>query len=291
MSQTVTEKPDVTEGDESDLDPELTEMTAFKATRVDAVRRPANGFPVLMIKGIAEKDADDPDGNPGCGCCADCTMGGGAMKDERSGEQRAYEAAFVLAKAHRDFTMEERKDLAKRGNALADGSYPIPDADALRRAAILARSGHGNVSAARALIARRAREMGVPNPLAKGPKKGGKKAGKKGSAMKDATGGGDSPDLSGYATGDEVSKIVEAQLAKALAPLQEWMAKAKVTPVPRGPVTSAAPGTPSGGKSPDDLLAKAEQYEQQARSCADAQEAANYRQMAREARDKAKPAA
>jgi hypothetical protein len=70
-----------------------------------------------------------------------------------------------LGKKHRKFNASRRRDLARRGHALRDGSYPIPDADALRRAAILARSGHGNVTAARRLIARRAKELGVPNPL------------------------------------------------------------------------------------------------------------------------------
>jgi hypothetical protein len=65
----------------------------------------------------------------------------------------------------RFFSAERRRQLAHQGNSLPDGSYPIPDADALRRAAVLARSGHGNVAAARRLISRRAKELGVPNPL------------------------------------------------------------------------------------------------------------------------------
>lgn len=76
-----------------------------------------------------------------------------------------------VCKAHRKFSSDERKRLASEGKALPDGSYPIPDADALRRAAILARSGHGDVAAAKRLIARRAKELGVPNPLADDAKK------------------------------------------------------------------------------------------------------------------------
>lgn len=71
----------------------------------------------------------------------------------------------ILGKDHRDFSADRRRELASGGNALPDGSYPIPDKDALRRASILARSGHGNVGAARRLIARRAKELGVTNPL------------------------------------------------------------------------------------------------------------------------------
>jgi hypothetical protein len=74
------------------------------------------------------------------------------------------EEAF-LGKEHRKFGARRRKQLAGSGHALPDGSYPIPDKDALRRASVLARSGHGNVAAARRLIARRAKELGVPNPL------------------------------------------------------------------------------------------------------------------------------
>ena len=90
-----------------------------------------------------------------------------AVADE---ETEALKAADVelLEKDHREFSTSRRKDLAAQGNALPDGSYPIPDADALHRASVLARSGHGNVSGARALIARRAKELGVANPLSSG---------------------------------------------------------------------------------------------------------------------------
>ena len=65
----------------------------------------------------------------------------------------------------RDVSAAERRALAGRGHALSDGSYPIANTEDLHNAAILARSGHGNVSGARALIARRAKELGVANPL------------------------------------------------------------------------------------------------------------------------------
>lgn len=67
----------------------------------------------------------------------------------------------------RFFSTADRKKMASTGDALPNGSYPIPDKDALRRAAILARSGHGNVAAAKALIRRKAAEFGVRNPLGK----------------------------------------------------------------------------------------------------------------------------
>ena len=85
--------------------------------------------------------------------------------DELAVKAVAEAEAEILGKDHREFSADQRREQASAGNALPDGSYPIPDKDALRRAAILARSGHGNVAAARRLISRRARELGVANPL------------------------------------------------------------------------------------------------------------------------------
>jgi hypothetical protein len=65
----------------------------------------------------------------------------------------------------RDIDTATRTRLASAGHALSDGSYPIENAEDLGNAATLARSGHGNVKAAKKLISRRARELGVANPL------------------------------------------------------------------------------------------------------------------------------
>jgi ribosomal protein L37E len=73
----------------------------------------------------------------------------------------------------RDIDTAARRRLAAEGKALPDGSYPIENAEDLGNAKILALSGHGDVPAARKLIARRARELGVPNPLKDGKKKKG----------------------------------------------------------------------------------------------------------------------
>lgn len=56
---------------------------------------------------------------------------------------------------------EERRESASEGNALPDGSYPIPDKKHLHSAAVLAASKHGNWKAAMRLIRKRARELGV----------------------------------------------------------------------------------------------------------------------------------
>jgi len=72
--------------------------------------------------------------------------------------------ALVQKKFH---SAQNRRDLASSGDALSDGSYPIADREDLHSAAVLARSGHGNVAGAKRLIARRAKELGVNNPLDK----------------------------------------------------------------------------------------------------------------------------
>lgn len=60
-----------------------------------------------------------------------------------------------------DVDAAERKLAVKEGNALPDGSYPIRNTAQLHAAAILAASGHGNAAAAKVLIRRRAKELGV----------------------------------------------------------------------------------------------------------------------------------
>lgn len=62
-------------------------------------------------------------------------------------------------------TAADRRAAAAKGHALKDGSYPIRNTHELGAAATLAKSGHGNVAAAKALIVRRAKELGVANPL------------------------------------------------------------------------------------------------------------------------------
>ncbi len=65
----------------------------------------------------------------------------------------------------RDIDTATRRRLRAEGRALPNLSYPIENAGDLDNAAHLARTGHGDVAAARRLIARRARELGVANPL------------------------------------------------------------------------------------------------------------------------------
>ena len=71
------------------------------------------------------------------------------------------ESGLVALSAPPGESAEERRKSASKGEALPDGSYPIPDKKHLHSAAVLAASGHGNVSGAKRLIRKRARELGV----------------------------------------------------------------------------------------------------------------------------------
>lgn len=179
---------------------------------------------------------------------------------------------------------------------LADGiltgnSYPIPDKDALRRAAILARSGHGDVAAARRLIARRARELGVPNPLDEDDKEKGTKSVETVVAEDATSGQTDHQD-------DGLSKAVEAAVTKALdahkaelATLRAELAKVQALPRPGGPVMTDT-RSPRSTAAGDDHAAKAARYREEAAKVGsqDRELAAGYRQLAEEA-DKAAKAA
>jgi Escherichia/Staphylococcus phage prohead protease len=75
--------------------------------------------------------------------------------------QGAYPQAGILEVRAADISADDRRKLAAKGWALPDGSYPIPDRAHLHSAAVLAASGHGDVAAARRLIRKRARDLGV----------------------------------------------------------------------------------------------------------------------------------
>lgn len=63
--------------------------------------------------------------------------------------------------AEREFSQEERERLAAEGKALPDGSYPIPDCDALHRAIqSYGRAPEEHRPALRRLIVRRKAALG-----------------------------------------------------------------------------------------------------------------------------------
>ena len=62
--------------------------------------------------------------------------------------------------AERHFSEEERARLAARGMALPDGSYPVPDCDAVRRAHLsYGRAPESHRAELRAMVNRRNREL------------------------------------------------------------------------------------------------------------------------------------
>jgi hypothetical protein len=82
--------------------------------------------------------------------------------------QQALEQDTQLTRADRaeamlylDVSQADRDKAKKADNSLPDGSYPINNAKQLKSAAILASSKHGDYKAAKALIRRRAKELGV----------------------------------------------------------------------------------------------------------------------------------
>lgn len=67
--------------------------------------------------------------------------------------------------AEREFSEDQRAGLAKSGHALPDGSYPMPDCDAVRRAReSYGRAPESHRAALRALINRRNKELGCGEP-------------------------------------------------------------------------------------------------------------------------------
>lgn len=96
--------------------------------------------------------------------CPSCQAGSGLAQDP--------DGAGVMQQAllqERSVPQAKREALLKKGHAIKnpDGSiaYPIETLKDLENAATLARSGHGDVAKAKRLIAKRAKDFGVKNPL------------------------------------------------------------------------------------------------------------------------------
>jgi hypothetical protein len=251
---------------------ETTQIVKLDVERTDGVKNPANGFPFLLLKAVNSvggiDEGPDIDGAEHVLqliakliMSEASEMAAGAwdescdiellseaatlikyfrcreiMNDEDDGHELAKEAADLFVKAHRKFSADDRKRLASEGKALEDGSYPIPDADALRRAAILARSGHGNVAAAKRLIAKRARELGAKNPLARSDD-----ASKEDTQVDDTT-KTPTPNEGEATDAKPVDDIVKEAIAEAtksheeaIKELRDELAKVKATAIPGGP--------------------------------------------------------
>lgn len=289
--------------------PEITEIVRMNATRVDAVKNPANGFPILLMKAVNAQggidEAPDIDGaehtlqmlaklivseaqemavghfdeiydiqllcEAAClirrfKCCEEMGAeddGEPIMKDLAVSE--VEEAARYLVK--RAVSAEERRNLASEGHALSDGSYPIANGEDLHNAAVLARSGHGDVAAAKKLIAKRARELGVPNPLSKETMSDTETTETPNVPEQDA----ETPDFITKSAVDELVKSAIAEATKAsedrVKAVEAELAKVKATPIPGGPVMTAP--TSFSTEARKSQLAEASRFERLAENVND----------------------
>ena len=139
-----------TERELSGIDPMLT-MSVIDGARAEL----AAGHPLLDVETVEAAELAltagerDPDSRAA------------ALAELAYMEPREIQRLALAA----DVSPAERRELAKRGWALKDGSYPIKHAGrgpgSLHSAAVLAASGHGDVAAARALIKKAAGHFGV----------------------------------------------------------------------------------------------------------------------------------
>jgi hypothetical protein len=139
-------------------EPDLTEIDALIIDEVHGVTTPANGFRFIFMKGI--EDPDDEDASPEA---LDSFLKSLDEYDETNGPiaEAAYDA-FVKA----DFTEDERKKLASKGEAMADGSYPIPNVAYLKKAIrAVGRGKNHSHDAIRRFIIKRAKALGATGAL------------------------------------------------------------------------------------------------------------------------------
>jgi hypothetical protein len=282
--------------------PGITMLEDIEPERIDGVKNPASGFPILMMKavnasgGVNEKP--DISGAEGvlqdiarliqaeaaemavgnwdenydiqllseAACLMACFRSKEMWGDEDDGGDMAKDVKTFLAK--RKVSTAERKRLASEGKALSDGSYPIENAEDLKNAAILARSGHGDVAGAKRLIAKRAKELGVANPLADDAKKDAE-------VETPETETPETPDETvktsedtdpqaegGQEAAPESDAVVKAveSLQGEIESLKGELAKMRATPIPGGPVVSVPPSMRNENTRADQL-AKAAYFE------------------------------
>lgn len=205
------------------------------------------------------------------------------MGDEDDGEPIAKALGYVVK---RKFSAQRRRELAGEGHALSDGSYPIENAEDLHNAAVLARSGHGDVAAAKRLIAKRAKELGVANPLAHDTAKDTDPE----KTDQDESIIGDKTPADEAVKGDDVDARIQEAVAKAMESqeevikgLRDELAKVKATPIPGGPVVTA-PAAARKESERSALLAKAAHFERMADQIPEQDMKAHYRAEAAAAR-------
>jgi hypothetical protein len=316
----------------------LTELIDIDASRIDLVKNPANGFPILLMKavnaqgGIDEKpdiagaehvlqllatliqseaaemavgkfdEIEDIELLSRAACMMQCFLRLERYGDEDDGESLYKDLPakdeleqVVTYLSKRKVSAAERRRLAESGHALPDGSYPVENEEDLHNAAILARSGHGDVAAAKRLIAKRAKELGVANPLANDMSKDGEMP----EAKQDNTETSpaqEAPEVTPDTPVEKsIAELVQEEVAKAVQPLDERnkaleaeMALLKSTPIPGGPMVTV-PGSQRTDAQRASHLAEAQRYDSLAKSISGNQELTRYyEEKAAEARQAAK---
>lgn len=293
-------------------DTDLTELVDIDASRIDLVKNPANGFPILLMKAVnAQGGIDEKPDISGAEhvmvllakliqaeaaelavgqwdevydielltqCvhlmgCFRCREQMGDMDDGDSmykslADDELEQVVTYLSK--RKVSSAERKRLAEAGHALPDGSYPIENEEDLHNAAILAKSGHGDVAAAKRLIAKRAKELGVANPLAVDMSKESEVP--EGKNENTQTPPAETPEVTPDAPVEKsLEVLVQEEVAKAVQPLEERnqaleaeMALLKSTPIPGGPVVTV-PGSQRTDAQRATHLAEAGRHERLAK--------------------------
>jgi hypothetical protein len=124
----------------------------------DAIAAALEGFGQIVHDPCDLSGGLTPEGTP-----SGQASGGGSAADTARLTRRAVGDELLGLAA--TLSASDRQELARKGQALDDGSYPVPDLEHLKAAAFLCRSKHGDWRAAEKLIARRAKELGVDNPL------------------------------------------------------------------------------------------------------------------------------
>lgn len=296
-------------------DADLTELVEIDPQRVDGVRSPASGLPILLMKAVnAQGGIDEKPDISGAehvmvllakliqaeaaelavgqwdevcdielliqathlmGCFRQRELYGDVDDGEpvykSLPDDQLEQAASYLLK--RKFSSDERKRLAEAGHALPDGSYPIENDEDLHNAAILARSGHGDVAAAKRLIASRAKALGVANPLATDMSKDQEMESViTTNTTNETPPAPEAPEVTPEAPVEKSAEaLVQEEVAKAVSPLQEVikgleaeMAVLKSTPIPGGPVVTV-PGSQRNDAHRAQALAEAQRHERLAK--------------------------
>lgn len=236
---------------------EITELEKFEPTRVDGVKTPANGFPILMMKSVVPAAEGDPvaqkDASADCGCAPDCGCRVGASASAKPagahksayaklGKQVADGEAWPDGTLAKLVSADQRRAYADQGVAMPSGDFPIPDKGHLK-SAIGHWSGYkGDKAAAKKHIIKRAKKLGLTRLLPDDWEAGGGTEANKGAILtvEELKKSGLLP------TPDAISKAVTEALAPSeerFKALEAGLAKVLATPIPGGPqlVTTHSP--------------------------------------------------